>query len=155
MDKCRHLWVLAILLGLAGCGGEDQPAPPVTGTTPGVSSQPAPPKAPAAAPAPTPAESKKNEAPPLEPPKTGDTKENAEPVVLSEEELANIRKLPAAEQDAAIKQAVCPASGEHLGSMGKPYKITADGRTFYLCCEGCVKDVKKDPKAVIAKLDKK
>lgn len=38
--------------------------------------------------------------------------------------------------------------------MGKPLKVTAEGRTFYLCCENCQKDVKADPKAVIAKLDK-
>ena len=57
--------------------------------------------------------------------------------------------------DAALKQAVCPVSGEHLGSMGTPFKITAEGRTFYLCCDGCVDKVKEDPKGVLAKLDKK
>ena len=37
--------------------------------------------------------------------------------------------------------------------MEKPIKVTAEGRTFYLCCEGCEEDLKANPKAVIAKLD--
>ena len=156
MNSYRHLWVLAVVLSLAGCGdGDEAGTPPAGGTTPGAPSQTPAAKAPTTAPAPTPGETKKNEAPPLEPPKTGSTKEDAAPVVLAADELANIKKLPAAEQDAAIKQAVCPVSGEHLGNMGMPVKITAEDRTFYLCCEGCEKDVKKDAKSVIAKLDKK
>ena len=55
---------------------------------------------------------------------------------LSAEELAGIKELPQAEQDAAIAQAVCPVSTHNLGSMGKPLKVTAEGRTFYLCCDG-------------------
>ena len=45
-------------------------------------------------------------------------------------------------------------SAHHLGSMGKPIKVTAEGRTFYLCCDDCEEKVKADPKGVIAKLDK-
>ncbi len=36
--------------------------------------------------------------------------------------------------------------------MGTPIKVTAEGKTFYLCCKGCKKDVDADPKAVVAKL---
>ena len=39
--------------------------------------------------------------------------------------------------------------------MGKPVKITAEGRTFFLCCEGCEEEIKADPKEFIAKLDAK
>lgn len=74
---------------------------------------------------------------------------------LSSEQLAHIKELPAAEQEAAIKQASCPVSGEPLGSMGKPVKVSAAGRSFYLCCKGCEKDVKADPKGVLTKLDQK
>ena len=74
---------------------------------------------------------------------------------LTDDELAAIKQLPAAEQAVAIQQAVCPVSTEHLGSMEKPIKVTAEGRTFYLCCANCEKELKADPKAVIAKLDKK
>jgi hypothetical protein len=154
MDKSRRLWVLALVMGLAGCG-EEPTAQPASGSAAPAPAKPAGEKAPAAVPAPTPSEPKRNEAPPLEPPKTGDAKTEAKPVVLTEGELAKIRKLPAAEQDAAIKQAVCPVSGEHLGDMGTPFRITAENRTFYLCCDGCVPEVNKDPKAIIAKLDTK
>jgi YHS domain-containing protein len=54
----------------------------------------------------------------------------------------------------ALKQLVCPVSDEHLGSMGTPLKVTAEGQTFYICCKGCNKDVKDDPAAVVAKLKK-
>ncbi len=80
---------------------------------------------------------------------------DASPAKLTAEELAAIKELPAAEQAVAIKQAVCPVSSHHLGSMEKPIKVTAEGRTFYLCCEGCEEELKTNPKAVVAKLDAK
>lgn len=70
----------------------------------------------------------------------------AETVNLSDEEVAQIKKLPEAEQALALKQKVCPISGEHLGEMGKPYKVSAGGETFYLCCSGCEKDLKDEAK---------
>jgi hypothetical protein len=33
--------------------------------------------------------------------------------------------------------------------------VTYEGRSFYLCCKSCEPKVKADPKAIIAKLDKK
>jgi hypothetical protein len=38
--------------------------------------------------------------------------------------------------------------------MGKPLKVTAEGRTFYLCCDSCEDELKADPRKVIAKLTK-
>jgi hypothetical protein len=73
----------------------------------------------------------------------------------SNDQLAAIKELPADEQPLAIKQNVCPVSGEALGSMGKPFKVSAEGRSFYLCCKSCEKELKADPKAVLAKLDQK
>lgn len=155
MNKARHLLTLAIAMGLAGCTNESATPPPAGGAAPAASSQPTTPKAKTPAPAPTSGEAKKDEAPPLEPPKTGETKPTAKPVSLTTEELANIRKLPAADQDSAIKQALCPISGDHLGNMDTPFKITVEGRTFFLCCQGCESKAKKDPKTVFAALDKK
>jgi YHS domain-containing protein len=35
-------------------------------------------------------------------------------------------------------QGICPVSGEQLGDHGNPIKTTTtDGRTIFLCCEGC------------------
>jgi len=69
--------------------------------------------------------------------------------------VAEIGKLPAGEKEIALAQIVCPVSGEHLGSMGKPVKVSAEGKTFLICCKGCTEDITKDPKAVVAKLNKK
>lgn len=94
---------------------------------------------------------------PGDPPKLEEPKQTSKsddsPAKLTDEELAAIKQLPTAEQVVAIKQAVCPVSSHHLGSMEKPIKVTAEGRTFYLCCEGCEEELKANPKAVIAKLD--
>ena len=90
----------------------------------------------------------KVDAPAVDAPK--DDAPKAAAVSLSEDEIAEIKKLPAAEQPLALKQLVCPVSGENLGSMGKPIKVEAKGQTFFLCCSGCEKDVKSDPDAVLA-----
>lgn len=39
----------------------------------------------------------------------------------------------------------CPISGEKLGGMGKPFKVSHEGTDVYLCCKGCLKDFNKEP----------
>lgn len=39
----------------------------------------------------------------------------------------------------------CVVSGESLGEMGKPVKVTSDGTDVYLCCKSCIKDFNKEP----------
>ena len=85
---------------------------------------------------------------------TQDDAPKAAAVSLSEDEVAEIKKLPAADQPLALAQLVCPVSDENLGSMEKPIKVTAKGQTFFLCCSGCEKKLKSDPDAVLAKLKK-
>jgi YHS domain-containing protein len=170
MYMYRYIWIMAAALALSGCSQEGTP-PTVTGpsSSPAVKTT-APPSQGTGSPIqPAPAAPKKadegstsgtrdqggpSEAPPLEAPRTGATDEGPK-VKFSDKQLASIRQLPESEQAAAIRQAVCPVSGEKMGSMGKPYKVSAEGRTFYLCCDGCEDKVKADPKAVVAKLDKK
>ena len=169
MEKSRRLWVLALALGIGGCAGEES-GPPAAGTAGNggpakvvnkvdTSSDHAAAGSAAAtgtgAPAPSKDDSKQADAPSLEGPKTDASHVNGVPVKLTDAEIAKIKSLPAAEQELALKQAVCPVSGDHLGNMGAPVKIVAEGRTFYLCCKSCEDDVKANPKAVIAKLDKK
>lgn len=48
----------------------------------------------------------------------------------------------------------CPVSGEELGSMGAPVRFDLGGREVLLCCKGCVKSAKADPKKVAAAVDK-
>ncbi len=153
--------MLAIVIG---CAGEEDATPPSNPASPAAGGMPIPgatakPAEPGKetpkkdmAPSTPPGDTKKPaEGPKMEGPKEG--KAEAPAAKLSAEELAEIKKLPAAEQDAAIQQAVCPVSTHHLGSMEKPVKVTAEGRTFYLCCAECEDGLKADPKGVIAKLD--
>lgn len=102
-----------------------------------------------------PDEPKKGEGPPkVEGPKSEPSgKGDTAAAKLTPDEVANINQLPAADRDLALKQAVCPVSDEHLGEMGKPYKVAIEGRTVFLCCEECEKEVKADPKKVLAKVD--
>src|SRR5262249_18578876 len=126
---------------------ESAPAPPPAKT------EAAPETPPEKAKSDTPAkgEPPKAEAPKAEPAKASP---KAAAVKLSDDEVAEIKKLPESEQAAALKQAVCPVSDEPLGSMGMPVKVSAEGKTFYLCCKNCKKEVDADPKAVLAKLGK-
>ncbi len=117
-------------LAIAGCGGSNAPAPSATETPASASTAIATPVSPAPAPA-------------------------AKTVSLTADEKGEIAKLAdKADQDSALAQATCPVSGENLGSMGVPIKVSAEGKTAYLCCKGCNKDFDKDPKAVFAKLGK-
>lgn len=82
-------------------------------------------------------------------------------VVLTEEEIAEIKTLPdAADQRAALAQKGCPVGEEeegkpnHLGSMGKPIKQVVRGKTVFLCCKGCIEELSKDPEKYLSKLGK-
>jgi hypothetical protein len=165
MTTLRKFWWASlapslVLTGLiAGCN-TDEPAntgPPPLVPAKKISENETPKKAEPAPPPIKPKEDTKDTAPPLKNPNTDESPKSASNgVQLSEKEIATIQTLPAADQAIALKQKVCPVSGGHLGEegMGAPVKITAEGRTFFLCCKGCEDDVKADPKAVIAKLGK-
>ena len=172
METSRRLWVLVVVLGLSGCAG-DESAPPAAGTSSaGAPAQPTVNKAetsssqaPAAgsasgtpgrsSPAASKEDTKKGDAPALEGPKADASHEVEKSAKLTDAEIATIRKLPPADAELALQQVSCPVSGDHLGNMGTPFKISAAGRTFFLCCKGCEDDVKANPQAIIAKLDKK
>ena len=47
----------------------------------------------------------------------------------------------------------CITDGEKLGSMGKPYVLTHEGREIKLCCKGCLDDFKKDSAKYMKQLD--
>jgi len=48
----------------------------------------------------------------------------------------------------------CVISGEELDSMGDPINMVVEGRLVRICCKGCAKSLKKDPKAAFAAIDK-
>ena len=160
MERPRHPWLWALVLGLGGCTAEkagQTPAAPTGASSAAPAASPAASSAgpDAKAPAAKGTEARQADAPSLEGPKTDATDETGNPDKLTVEEIARIKKLPEDEQAAAMAQAVCPVSGHHLGFMGVPAKTTALGRMIYLCCRGCEDEVKADPQAIIAKLEKK
>ena len=70
------------------------------------------------------------------------------------EQAESLAELSAADRALAQKQKICPVSGEPLGSMGKPYKVTVKGQVLFLCCRGCEAEIKKNPEKYLAKLPK-
>jgi hypothetical protein len=63
-----------------------------------------------------------------------------------------LEKLAPAERELARKQKVCPVTGSRLGSMGPPPSVVVEGRTVFLCCKGCMDELRKDPAKYLAKL---
>jgi hypothetical protein len=50
-------------------------------------------------------------------------------------------------------QKTCPVLGEDLASMGDPIPVQVKGQTIYVCCNGCVNKVKKDPDKYLKKVE--
>ncbi len=55
-------------------------------------------------------------------------------------------------QRASYPLDTCAISGEALDAMGEPLEMLYGTQLVRLCCKGCVKGFKKDPKATIAKI---
>jgi hypothetical protein len=132
--------VLALVAAIAGCD---------TATTP----TPAPNPTPAPAPAAKPGETKPSET------KAADAKAekplDIAAAKLTDEEIAEVNKLePAGDRKIALEQKLCPVSGDHLGSMETPIKVTLKGQTVFLCCGGCKKGAEAKPDETLAKLGK-
>jgi len=65
-----------------------------------------------------------------------------------------LAKLPPEDAATAQKQHVCPVSGEMLGTMGLPVKVSVKERDVWVCCKNCVGKLKADPEKYLAKLNK-
>jgi hypothetical protein len=66
---------------------------------------------------------------------------NASPRVAVVPATLTITRSTPADQAAINAQRVCKVSGEPLGSMGAPIKVTRGDRMVFLCCQGCVRRV--------------
>ena len=51
---------------------------------------------------------------------------------------------------AIARQKLCPVSGKPLGSMGTPVGVDLDGQQVFVCCAGCVSEVKANPAKYVA-----
>jgi len=87
----------------------------------------------------------------VEPQKHAEMPKHAESGANSPTE--GLAELSEADRALAEKQKICPVSGELLGSMGKPVKVTVKGKTVFLCCERCESKITKDPDKYLAKLE--
>src|SRR3954468_17705383 len=65
---------------------------------------------------------------------------------------ANLASLSTAERAIVEKQKICPVSGEPLGEMGAPKKVTVAGHDVFICCAGCKEALTKDPAKFLAKI---
>jgi hypothetical protein len=63
-------------------------------------------------------------------------------------------ELPAEDRALALKQKICPVSGEALGTMGPPLKMEVKGHVVFLCCEGCKDKLVASPDEYLAKINK-
>jgi YHS domain-containing protein len=65
---------------------------------------------------------------------------------------ASLALLSTEDRALAEKQKICPVSGEPLGTMGTPKKISVAGRDVFICCQGCEKELTSEPDKYLAKL---
>jgi len=67
----------------------------------------------------------------------------------------NLANLSAADKELVMLMTDCPVSGEPLGSMGEPIKVSKGGRDLFICCEHCRELAESKFDDYIAKIDAK
>jgi YHS domain-containing protein len=55
-----------------------------------------------------------------------------------------------ADEKAIAAQKTCPVSKEELDSMGGPLKVSRGGKSTFICCQGCLKQIQADPDKYLA-----
>lgn len=56
----------------------------------------------------------------------------------------------AADQSAIRAQRVCPVMNQPLGGHGTPLKVSINGDSLFVCCQGCVRKVEANPQEYLA-----
>jgi len=56
-----------------------------------------------------------------------------------------VTKATKADEQAILALKNCPVSKEDLGSMGGPLKVTRGGKSTFICCKGCLKQLQANP----------
>ena len=67
---------------------------------------------------------------------------------------AALAKLSAEDRRLAELQGFCPQTGEPLGSMGVPVKLTLNGQPLFLCCNNCVDETRAHPDQALARVSR-
>ena len=64
--------------------------------------------------------------------------------------LAATPKLSLADRTAALAQRTCPVTGDILDSDGTPIKVDVGGRKVFVCCEGCIEELKQNHSRLVS-----
>jgi Cu(I)/Ag(I) efflux system membrane fusion protein len=68
---------------------------------------------------------------------------------------AALAKLSDEDRKIALKQRFCAVlNTSRLGSMGTPIKVLVEGQPVFVCCQGCRDGALKDPKAILATVER-
>ncbi|EGF24912.1 MULTISPECIES: hypothetical protein [Rhodopirellula] len=67
--------------------------------------------------------------------------------------MPGLKELSPEDYKSAMAQHMCPVSGEMLGTMGAPEKVDVDGKSVWICCDGCKDKLLADPDKYLAKLN--
>ena len=62
---------------------------------------------------------------------------------------ASLDKLSPEDRKLADEQKTCPITGEPLGSMGVPPKLTIKDQTVFVCCAICKKKAESEPEKTL------
>jgi len=62
--------------------------------------------------------------------------------------VTSLERLP---QSTDIRQDTCPVTGAKLGSMGPPVPVQVNGRTVFVCCAGCVENLRQNPERYLGR----
>lgn len=85
-------------------------------------------------------------------PKAASTPVEPKPVdsnAMDPEVKASLDKLSPEDRTFAVAQKTCPITGEPLGSMGVPLKLTLKDQVVFLCCSSCKKKAESDPEKTL------
>lgn len=69
---------------------------------------------------------------------------------VSRRPVVTVSRVTNADRAEIARQKVCPITHQPLGAHGPPLRVTVDGQNLYVCCEGCVGEVQKDPGFYVA-----
>ena len=66
--------------------------------------------------------------------------------------MPGLKELSPEDYKSAMAQHMCPVSGEMLGTMGAPEKVDVNGKSVWICCDGCKDKLLADPDKYLAKV---
>lgn len=67
--------------------------------------------------------------------------------------MPGLKELSPEDTKSAMAQHMCPVSDEMLGTMGTPEKVDVNGKSVWICCDGCKEKLVANPGKYLAKLN--